>query len=223
LRPAVQEAKRLLGIGRHIIVRTVALLGALALATAAAGRVGTTALGGHQIAYQMFILLALVTDALAVAAQALVGTASGAGDAAAADADTSRLLRLGLLVGAGLTVLVVATSPLLPHVFSGDGRVVHAATIALLFLGIMQVPGGIVFVLDGVLMGRSDFAYVKWVTLAALAAYAPIAALVLARPGLGLGAVWAGLVVWMLVRAALNWQRYRSPGAARSEILSKIG
>jgi len=208
LRPALDEAKRLLTIGRHIVVRTSALLGALALATAAAGRVGTSALGGHQIAQQMFIFLALVTDALAVAAQALVGTASGAGDTVEADLDTSRMLRLGLIVGAVLTVVVIATSPLLPHVFSGDGRVIHAATVALLFLGVMQVPGAVVFVLDGVLMGRSEFAYVKWVTLAALVAYAPIAALVFDRPHLGLGVVWGGLVVWMLVRALLNWRRY---------------
>jgi Na+-driven multidrug efflux pump len=210
------EARRLLAIGRHLVVRTAALLGALALATAAAGRVGTAALGGHQIAQQTFVLLALVVDALAVAAQALIGTAAGAGDQAAADEDTGRLLRLGVVVGVGLSVVVVAGAPVLPHVFSSDARVIHQATIALVALGVMQVPGAITFVLDGVLMGRSDFAFVKWVTLGALVAYAPVAGAVFVRPDLGIGVVWGGLVVWMVVRAVVNLARYRSPSRSLS-------
>ena len=208
LRPVVEEARRLITIGRHIVVRTGALLAALALATAAAGRVGTDALGGHQIAQQMFVFLALIADALAVAAQAIIGTASGAGDRAAADEDTRRLLRLGLIVGAVMTVVVIASSPVLPRIFSSDDAVVSAATTALIALGVMQVPGVITFVLDGVLMGRSEFSYVKWVTLAALVAYVPIAGAVFAEPDLGIGFVWGGLVVWMVVRAALNWRGY---------------
>lgn len=210
LRPAMDEARRLITIGRHLMVRTGALLAALALATAAAGRVGTSALAGHQIAQQMFILLALMVDALAVAAQAIVGTAAGAGDDSEATKDTRRLLRLGVIVGIGQTVIVIALAPVLPHAFSGDDEVVGAATVALLWLGVMQVPGAIAFVLDGVLMGHSDFRYVKWVTVGALVAYAPIAAIVFASPDAGLGVVWGGLVAWMLVRATFNGLRYRS-------------
>jgi putative MATE family efflux protein len=209
LRPVLKEARQLLSIGRHIVVRTAALLAALALATAAAGRVGTAALGGHQIAQQSFVFLALITDALAVSAQAIIGTASGAGDRREADEDTKRLMRLGVMVGGALTVVVIALSPVLPRIFSTDDDVISAATTALIALGIMQVPGAITFVLDGVLMGRSEFSYVKWVTLAALLAYVPIAAAVFANPDLGLGWVWGGLVVWMVVRAALNWRRYQ--------------
>ncbi len=120
-------------------------------------------------------------------------------------------MRLSVIVGGALTVFVVAASPLLPRVFSSDARVIHAATIALVFLGLMQLPGAIVFTLDGVLMGRSEFAYVKWVTSAALIAYLPFAVAVFVRPRLGLGFVWGGLVVWMIVRAALNWRRYAAP------------
>jgi putative MATE family efflux protein len=216
LRPAIDEARRLLSIGRHLVVRTGALLAALALATAAAGRVGVAALGGHQIAQQTFVFLALVVDALAVAAQALVGTAAGAGDERTADADTDRLLRLGVLVGVGLTVLVIGAAPFLPHLFTSDGRVIHAATIALVALGLMQLPGAITFVLDGVLMGRSDFGYVKWVTLGALVVYAPFAAAVFIHPEFGLGVVWGGLIVWVTVRAAGNFVRFKSRERVRA-------
>src|SRR5437588_625029 len=77
LRPVVAEMRHLLGVGGHIVVRTSALLAALVLATSVAARVGPATLGAHQIAYQMFIFLALVADAIAVAVQALVGTQLG--------------------------------------------------------------------------------------------------------------------------------------------------
>jgi Na+-driven multidrug efflux pump len=68
----------------------------------------------------------------------------------------------------------------------------------------------VAFVLDGVLMGGSDFAYVKWVTVAALVVFLPFAGAVLAWPELGIAGVWAGLLVWMTTRAALNGRRFRS-------------
>jgi putative MATE family efflux protein len=210
LRPAATEALRLIKIGRHLVVRTSALLAALALATAAAARVGTAALGGHQIAQQVFVLLALVVDALAVAAQALVGTAAGAGDSGTAREDTQRLLRLGVMVGGALTVVVLASARFLPHLFTSDPRVVRAATLALFALAVMQVPGAIAFVLDGVLMGHSAFGYVKWVTVGALFVYVPFAAAVFHDPDLGLKVVWGGLVVWMTARAAGNYAKFRA-------------
>lgn len=209
LRPVLSEMRYLLGVGGHLVVRTGALLAALVLATATAARVGSTTLGGHQIAYQMFIFLALVMDALALSVQALVGTELGAGDDRAAREISGRALRLGFLTAVALCLGVAATSPLLPHVFTGDGAVIRKALVALLFLGVMQLPGAATFVLDGVLMGGSDFGYVKWVTLASLGFFLPFAGAVLLWHGLGIAGIWAGLLVWMLARAALNWLRFR--------------
>jgi MATE family, multidrug efflux pump len=212
-RPVGAELRTLLGIGRHVVIRTAALLSAFALAASAAAHVGTAALAGHQIAYQMFLLLALTVDALAVAAQALVGSARGAGDDVEHAATSNRLIRLGVIVGAFLTVVVIATSPLVPHLFTGDSRVVHDATIALIGLGLLQVPGAVTFVLDGVLMGASDFGFVKWVTVGALVVYLPFALAVLHWHRLGIVTIWAGLVVWVTARAALNLWRFRSTTA----------
>src|SRR5205807_3105237 len=141
LRPVVAEMRHLLGVGGHIIVRTGALLAALALATSIAARVGPATLGAHQIGYQMFIFLALVTDAIAVAVQALVGTQLGAGDVAGARETSARALRLGFSVAGALGLAVVASSPLLPRIFTGDQAVIDKAVVALLFLGVMQIPG----------------------------------------------------------------------------------
>jgi putative MATE family efflux protein len=209
--PVMAEMRYLVGVGGHLVVRTGALLAALALATSTAARVGPTTLGGHQIAYQMFIFLALVMDALALSVQALVGTRLGAGDIDGAREISRRALKLGFVAAAGLCVLVVATSPLVPHIFTNDPAVVDKAIVALLFLGVMQLPGAPTFVLDGVLMGGSDFAYVKWVTVLSLVAFLPFAGAVLVWHGLGIAGLWAGLLVWMTTRAVLNWMRFRGP------------
>jgi putative MATE family efflux protein len=211
LRPIVSEMRILLGVGGHLVIRTAALLAALAIATSVAARVGPTTLAAHQIAYQMFIFLALVMDALALSVQAIVGTQLGAADVDGARTTSRRALRLGFMGAALLCVTVVATSPLLPHVFTSDPNVVGKATVALLFLGVMQLPGAVTFVLDGVLMGGADFAYVKWVTVASLFVFLPFAGAVLAWHRLGIAVLWAGLLVWMISRAWLNWLRYRGP------------
>lgn len=210
LRPVADELRRLVGVGRHVLVRTGALLGTLTMATAAAARVDAPTLGAHQIAFQVFVFAALAVDALAIAAQAIVGTDLGGEGRDEAIVTSRRLIRLGLLVGAGFAVLLVVSAPFFPRVFSEDNAVVERAALALAVLGVMQLPGAVTFVLDGVLMGGSDFAYVKWVTVAGLLVFVPFAVAVLRWPDLGIGAIWAGLLAWMTTRALLNWLRFRS-------------
>src|SRR5947209_11670626 len=99
LRPVVAEMRGLIVVGRHLFVRTGALLTTLALATAVAARVGPATLGAHQIALQVWLFLTLAFDGLAIPAQALTGTLLGATDVAEARAYAGRLLRLGILFG----------------------------------------------------------------------------------------------------------------------------
>jgi len=207
LGPRPGEMRRLLVIGRHLFVRTGALVATLAVATSVAARVGTSTLGGHQIALQVETFLALAVDALAIAAQAMVGTLLGAGDVDEARITAKRLVHYGWIVGGALAAGVVALSPVLPHIFSGDGAIVHRATVALVMVGVMQVPAAYSFVLDGVLMGASDFRFLQWATVAAGLAFVPSAVAVLHWHGLGILGVWSGLLVWITVRAVLNGAR----------------
>jgi Na+-driven multidrug efflux pump len=204
------ELRRLLAVGRHVFVRTGALLAVLTLATATAARVDAVTLAGHQIVFQVFVFVALVVDALAIAAQAIVGTELGAAGGDEATATSRRLIRLGFVVGGAIGVVLIGSAPWFPRVFSGDDAVVARAAAALVFLGVMQLPGSVTFVLDGVLMGGSDFVYVKWVTVAAFVVFLPFAAAVLAWPRLGIAGIWAGLFAWMTTRAVCNWTRFRS-------------
>jgi Na+-driven multidrug efflux pump len=121
-----------------LVIRTVALGSALAASTAIAAHVGATTLGGHQIALQVWLLLALTLDALAVPAQVYVGTALGRRDADDAVEIGRRCLRLALAASAIVGVATMALSPALPYVFSGDPGVRSRAVIGLLLCGALQ-------------------------------------------------------------------------------------
>jgi putative MATE family efflux protein len=194
-------------VGAHLVQRTAFLLAALAVATAAASRVGTVELAGHQIAAQVFLFLAIGVDMFKVSGQSLVGHALGAGRPEEARDVVDHLYRWAWRAGGLLTVATLALSPLLPHLFTGDGEVVHAATVALVVLAVMQLPAALTFVLDGVLMGANDFRDLRWQTALAFGAALPVFAAVMARPSLGLAVVWFGLLLWISVRALKNHTR----------------
>ncbi|MDP8992259.1 MAG: MATE family efflux transporter [Actinomycetota bacterium] len=207
--PVRSELVRLLVAGRHLLARTAALLATLALATSTAARVGAATLGGHQIAIQVHSFLALVLDSLAIPGQILVGTLLGAGDVDEARATSRRLLRLGVIAGGTVGLALLASSWALPHAFSADPAVLERARLALVVAGVAQVPAGVAFTLDGVLIGSSDFRFLQRNMLLSLAVFLPFAAAVLAWEQLGVLGIWAGILAWMVARAALNGIRFR--------------
>ena len=203
--PSVMGA--VLKVGAHLVQRTAFLLAALAVATAAAARVGTAELAAHQIAAQLFLFLAIGVDMFKVAGQSLVGHALGAGRPVEARDVVSHLYGWAWRAGGLLTVGTLVLSPLLPHLFTSDPDVVRAATMALVVLAVMQLPAAVTFVLDGVLMGANDFRDLRWQTILAFAVSLPVFAAVYAWPSLGLVVVWLGLLLWISVRAAKNHAR----------------
>jgi Na+-driven multidrug efflux pump len=196
--------------GTALVVRTIALGAALTAATAIAAHVGSATLGGHQIALQVWLLLALTLDALAVPAQVYVGAALGAGRVDEAVAIGARCLRLGLIASAVVAVVTIALSPALPYVFSSDGSVRHVATIALVICGALQPFAALAFVYDGLLLGAGDFATLRRSMLLSLVAFAPLAAATLVHPALGVTGIWLALTCWLAARTALLGRRWRS-------------
>ena len=76
LRPAL--ARRLLSLGKFIFIRTVSLIASFVLAGVVVTRLGDAPLAAHQIAFQLWIFIALVLDAIAIAGQIIVGQELGA-------------------------------------------------------------------------------------------------------------------------------------------------
>ncbi|MFQ5529515.1 MAG: MATE family efflux transporter [Gemmatimonadota bacterium] len=208
--PHLAELVPFLRIGGALALRTFALIGTLTLATAIATRVGTVEVAAHQVATEIWLFLALVVDALAVAGQAMVARYRGAGDPAAARSAADRLLVWGLRIGLGLAILFLALAPVLPRLFTPELEVIAAILLVYPFIAFMQPLNAVVFVWDGVFLGAEDYRFLAVQMVLSGTASAVVLLLVLPM-GWGLLGVWWGMVTLMLVRAlTLGWRYWRA-------------
>ncbi len=191
-------------------MRTIALGVVPLTTTAIAARLGPVALGGQQVAMRVWYLLALLLDALAVPAQVYVSSSLGAADAGAAHRVGRRTLRLGLIAGIALGVVTAGLAFWVPALFTSDTAIRHAAAVALLVAALTQPMAALAFVLDGLILGLSDYVAMRRAMILAIAAYAPVAVLVLRFPRLGLPGVWVALGLWLAARAALLGRRWQA-------------
>ncbi len=200
--------------GVPLLVRTLTLRVALLLTTYVAAAQGDSGLAAHQVAMTVWTTTALALDALAIAAQALVGRDLGAGDVAGVRATVRRTSQWGVAVGVVLGALVAATSWPVAGLFAPQAQVRGDLAAALVVLGLCLPVAGWVFVLDGVLIGAGDGRYLARAGVLTLAAYAPAAVLVLllAPPGrAGLVWLWASFAgAYSLARLVTLVHRERS-------------
>ncbi|WP_219416717.1 MATE family efflux transporter [Pseudonocardia nigra] len=221
LRPAPAVLRAQLGLGRDLLARSLAFQACFLSAAAVATRFGAATAAAHQIVLQLWFFQALVLDAVAIAAQALVGAALGSGGAERARGLAAQVTRYGLGLGIAFGVLFAALLPVLPPVFTPDPAVLAIVPVAWWFFAAMQPVAGVVFALDGVLLGAGDAAFLRTSTLAAavLGFLPPIwASLVF---GWGLAGIWSGLAAFMVIRLVAVGLRARSgrwavPGAVRA-------
>jgi MATE family, multidrug efflux pump len=214
LRPLPAIIIRQLVLGRDLLIRGAAFQACWLSATAVAARFGVAAVGAHQIALQLWFFSALALDAVAIAAQSLVGAALGAGDASSARAVAGRVTLVGGIAGVAFAALAAAGAGVVPGWFTGDAAVhQQAAVVWPWFVGLMPLAG-VVYALDGVLIGAGDVGYLRNVTLvAALLGFLPAIWLAYAFD-LGLGGVWAGLGLFTVARlVTLLWRWYRGSWA----------
>jgi len=210
-RPDADGVRRVAVIGGPLVVRTGSLLAVSVTVTALAARIGDVAVGAHQIAFQANLLLALALDAVAIAAQALVGRYLGAGDARRARAASWRMVELGVVAGVAVGLVVAVVAPWFPDLFTDDPSVVDLAARVLLVVALLQPLAAVVFVLDGVLIGAGDQRYLAVaMVVASFGVFAPLAAAV-AIAGGGLLALWAAISAWIVARAVGMVGRFLTP------------
>jgi Na+-driven multidrug efflux pump len=209
LAPTVAGVRGSARAGGPLVLRTFTLRAALLLSTLVAATLGSAATAAHHVVMTVVTTLAFALDALAIAGQALTGRLLGAGDLAAALRTTATMVRWGAGGGlvAGLSLVLI--SPWLTWVFTDDPAVRAAAIPALVVAGLVQPVSGVVFVLDGVLIGAGDGAYLARAGLLTLLAYTPLALLVVVT-GSGLGWLWVAYGGFMLARLWTLMRRARS-------------
>jgi MATE family multidrug resistance protein len=214
-RPRFAELRVFLRIGRDLAIRTGSILATFTLAGMIAARISDTAIAAHQVVMQLWIFLSLGLDALAIAAQAMVGRLLGEGRRRMAAEVADRLLVLGVAVGAGLAVLLGAAGPLVPRLFTDDPAVREAIASVYVLLVVQQPLNAAVFVWDGVFIGAGDFGYLAGAMLVA-AAVAIVALAAVLPMGWGLAGVWWGIIALLVARAlTMGWRRVAPAGPLR--------
>ncbi len=212
-RPDPAVLRKLVVIGRDLFLRTGSLLAALAVATAVAARMGAAPLAAHQVAFQLWSFLALSLDAVAIAAQVMVGRRLGAGDADGARSAARRMVEWGLVAGVALGGLIALLRPVLAPLFSDDPAVIHLTRQVLWLVAILQPLNAVVFVLDGVLIGAGDLRFLARAMVGAFAVYLP-AAILAGTAGGTLLWLWGAITLLMVARlVGVGW-RFAGPGWA---------
>ncbi len=215
LRPAVLRAQVVMG--RDLVLRSLAFQACFVSAGAVAARFGAAAVAAHQVVLQLWNFLALVLDSLAIAAQSLVGAALGAGQLAHAKSVAWRVTVFSAAASAVLAAMFALGAPVLPAIFTDDGAVLDEISVPWWFM-VAQLPvAGVVFAIDGVLLGAGDATFMRNATLvSALVGFLPLIWLSLAF-GWGLLGIWSGLSTFMVLRLVfVGWRalsgRWLVPG-----------
>lgn len=199
--------------GGWLFLRTASLRAALLLATWAATSLGSDELAAFQVAMTIYFTMAFALDALAIAAQALVGLGLGAGDVERVRAVLRRCLQWGVGGGVVVGAVVISTAWVLPALFTSSAEVQALLPATLVVLGLSAPLGGLVFVLDGVLIGAGDARYLAWTGLVNLAVFVPLALGVVAvAPTGAAGPAWlmaTFAIGYLAARAVTLWLRAR--------------
>lgn len=207
-RPRLVLARRVLSLGKWIFLRTSALMGSFLLAGAVATRFGDASIAAHQVAFQLWVFLALVLDSVAIAGQIIVGRELGAGRKDEAYGASERMIWLSVALGGTFALAMLALASFLPRAFTGDTSVLDETALLWPIFALMQPLNGAVFALDGILIGASDGPFLAGSMVAAFAACAAVLVAALAGDW-GIRGVWAALLVLILVRLMLMATRFR--------------
>ena len=208
LRPSV--IKRQLVLGRDLIIRSASLQVAFLSAAAVAARFGTAPLAAHQVMLQIWNFLTLILDSLAIAAQTLIGAALGAKSVDTARNAGQKIIVYSSVFSAGLAVIFALGAGLIPRIFTQDLHVLEAMRIPWWIMIAMVLAGGVLFAIDGVLLGAGDAAFLRTITVGSvLVGFLPGIWIAYAL-GFGLAGIWAGLAAFILLRTIAVVVRFYS-------------
>jgi MATE family multidrug resistance protein len=209
-------ARRLVVVGRDMLVRTAGLSLFLILATRQATQVGPQTGAAHQVIRQVWTLTALLLDGFAATAQSLVGYFIGAGSVALARrvawVTTLWAVAVGALLTVGMWVLGAATGRLLV-----PSEALAVFGLPWVVSALFQPFNAVSFVTDGIHWGSGDYGYLRNGML--LATAFGVAALYAfeGRTSEPLVGIWLATGVWITVRSCIGVLRVW-PGGRRAPL-----
>ena len=219
-RPDWPRFREVFRVGLPIAGQMWLEIGLFAGAALVVGLLGAVPVAAHAVAVQVATATFMVPLGIGQAATARVGLAVGAGDAAGAARAGSVAIALGSGFMAAMALGIVAGSGALPWLFLGAEdpdapAVVAGATTLLVIAGLFQLADGVQVVAAGALRGLRDTRVPMLLAGVGYWAIGLPVGLVLGFPlGLGVGGIWIGLAVGLVVVAALMLRRWRRMAAS---------
>lgn len=205
--------------GGLLIGRTLAVLITMTLATSMAARTGPIPMAGYQICTQVWLTVSLLTDALAIAGQALLARGYSQGDYEQAREVIYIVLQIGVATGVALAVILFVGFGAFSRLFSTDSEVLEIALSGILFVAGSQPINAVAFVIDGLYYGVSDFGYAAYSMV--FVGVVSSAFLLATAPTFGLAGVWAGLFLFMTLRVVAGIWRLGTKGGPWKRIWSE--
>ena len=198
-----------LKVGLPLLWRSSMLRIVLTGTTVAAAQLGTKELAAFYVSMQVWFVLANLLDALAIAAQAIIGKRLGASEGHLVHAIVNRLTRWAMVFGAVLGGLTMLSSLALPALFSSDDIVRALLAQCLILIGLHQPMAAVVFLIDGVLIGSGDTKYLAFVLTMAMLTFVPIAWATV-HFDFGVSGLWCAMIAFLGTRVVLMLRRSRS-------------
>ena len=209
IRPLWAPMLSILKSGQALVIRTMSLRGALTLGAGVASAIGVEQVAAHQVGLQVWFTTALALDAVAISGQALTGRYLGEGNHEVAWAASRRMIELDTVVAIFFGVLIAVFREQIAGLFTTDAAVVSLTAMVLLHVAGQQPINGVVFALDGVLIGAGDLWFLAKGMIVAFLCFGVCAWVVLATDA-GLGWLWGALWVFMIVRLVPLVIRWRN-------------
>ncbi len=204
-----QAIPTILALGRNgilVSIRTGFLLFGLTFAAATATRLGAEAIAAHQVVMQVWLLAAMIADAFAIAAQAMIGDAVGIRDPGRADQLSLRLVTWGAITGVLLMGAFMAGGPLLRYLVDDPavaGLTLSASEVA----GWMMPIGAPLFVADGIFFGLLAFGTI--IASTAMGAVTLVLLITLTPLGGSLDGIWWAIAAMLVARGLVYLFTYR--------------
>ncbi|XP_024974643.1 protein DETOXIFICATION 45, chloroplastic-like [Cynara cardunculus var. scolymus] len=191
--------------GGFLLGRTLAAVATVTLSTSMAARQGPIAMAAHQICLQVWLSSSLLADAQASAGQALIASSFSEHNYSRVKEITFYALKTGLITGVSLAIILGLSFGSLATLFTNDAEVLTVVRSGVLFVSASQPITALAYIYDGLHYGVSDFSFaaVSMMLVGGISS-----AFLLYAPGVfGLAGVWAGLTLFMGMRAVAGYIR----------------
>lgn len=191
--------------GGFLLGRTLAAVATVTLSTSMAARQGPIAMAAHQICLQVWLSSSLLADAQASAGQALIASSFSEHNYSRVKEITFYALKTGLITGVSLAIILGLLFGSLATLFTNDAEVLTIVRSGVLFVSASQPITALAYIYDGLHYGVSDFSFAACSMM--LVGAISSAFLLYAPSVFGLAGVWAGLTLFMGMRAVSGYIR----------------